>query len=97
MKFYLAGPVGYGYPGIEWKSDMKKILRGKGHEVYDPIENDIKYPEVPRMNTMKDNPKKNWREIKMIMQEIFIDDCSYIQQCDYIICYFIGKAFGTIS
>lgn len=97
MKFYLAGPVGYGHPGIEWKSEIKKILRVAGHEVYDPIENDTKYPEVSSMNLMKKNPQKNWRNIKRIMQKIFIDDCLYIEKCDYIICYFIGRAFGTIS
>lgn len=97
MKFYLAGPVGYGTPGVEWKESLKHMLRKKGHEVYDPIENDHRYARVKEMNEMKSNPKEYWREIHSIMQEIFRDDCVFITECDYIICYFVGKSFGTIS
>lgn len=97
MKFYLAGPVGYGKDGTKWKDNIKKILRAKRHEVYDPIENDEKYEDVEEMNKMKDNPRKYHKEIKKIMAEIFIDDCKYITECDYIICYFSGKALGTAS
>ena len=97
MKFYLAGPVGYGIPGVEWKSGIKQLLRWRGHEVYDPIENDHKYPLVSKMNFLKEHPRKNAGEIKQIMQEIFIDDCAFISECDYLICYFVNKAYGTIS
>jgi|SRR3989344_531965 len=97
MKFYLAGPVGYGNPGIEWKEKIKKELRSKGHEVYDPIENDGKYPGIKDMNKMKLDSKKYFDEIRKIMQEVFIDDCKFITECDYLICYFIGRSYGTIS
>ena len=97
MKFYLAGPVGYGTPGTEWKDKIKALLRRHGHEVYDPIENDHKYPEVSAMNVMKDNPKKHQEEVRKIMQPIFWDDCAYITDCDYVICYFVGNSLGTSS
>lgn len=97
MKFYLAGPVGYGSPGIEWKEEMKEFLRSCGHEVYDPIENDHKYPLVAKMNVLKENAREHTLEIKQIMQEIFMDDCAFISECDYVICYFAGRGYGTIS
>lgn len=97
MKFYLAGPVGYGIPGVEWKSELKSYLRSCGHEVYDPIENDGKYLRVSEMNMMKENPKIYYKDIHEIMQEIFLDDCLFISDCDYLICYFIGRSYGTIS
>ncbi len=97
LKFYLAGPVGYGSPGIEWKQEMKDILRSYNHEVYDPIENDDKYPEIPKMNILKENPKEHYKEIKRIMKTVFIDDCEFITNCDYVICYFTGRALGTAS
>ncbi len=97
MKFYLAGPVGYGVPGIEWKQEIKDALRKKGHVVYDPIENDGKYPDIERMNVMKQNPKKYYKDIKSIMQQVFVDDCEFITDCDYLICYFVGRSYGTIS
>ena len=97
MKIYLAGPVGYGTPGIEWKQEFTKTLRTRGHTVYDPIDNDILHPEVPKMNTMKEDPKQNWREIKRIMQSIFNEDCRFITDFDYLICYFSGRALGTAS
>ncbi len=58
MKFYLAGPVGYGNPGIEWKLEIKNYLRRAGHNVYDPIENDSNYPKVTRLNEIKKISKK---------------------------------------
>lgn len=97
MKFYLAGPVGYGENGIEWKREIKEYLREKGNVVYDPIENDHKYPLVEKMNIMKSQSKRYFREIKEIMQEIFVDDCEFITNCDYLICYYIGRSYGTIS
>ena len=97
MKFYLAGPVGYGKYGTKWKDGIKELLRNKGYEVYDPIENDEKYTNVSKMNEMKKYPKKHHKAIKRIMQEIFIDDCKFITDCDYIICYFSGRALGTAS
>ncbi len=97
MKFYLAGPVGYGFPGKEWKEEIKCLLRDKGHEVYDPLENDHRYPRVLAMNEMKANPRRYWKDIREIMQEIFRDDCAFISTCDYLICYFVGRAYGTIS
>lgn len=97
MKFYLAGPVGYGPEGTTWKDDIKCILRSKGHEVYDPIENDGKYPDVLKMNIFKFDPKKYYKEIHQIMQEIFFDDCDYITNCNYLICYFSGRSYGTVS
>jgi hypothetical protein len=97
MKFYLAGPVGYGTPGINWKKKIKHDLRTAGHEVYDPIENDVHYALVEAMNKMKKQPMLYHIEIKEIMQEIFIDDCKFIANCDYVICYFVGKSYGTIS
>lgn len=97
MKIYLAGPVGYGHPGKEWKEEIKSLLRKKGHEVYDPIKNDGKYPEVDKMNRLKLSPKKHHLEIKRIMQQIFLDDTKYISNADYVICYFAGRALGTSS
>ena len=97
MKFYLAGPVGYGPDGVLWKQNIKLFLRSRNHEVYDPIENDGNYSRVKEMNEMKYNPKKYHAEIKAIMQEIFQEDCKFIGDCDYLICYFTGRAYGTIS
>ena len=97
MKFYLAGPVGYGNPGKEWKENIKSILIDAGHEVWDPIENDANYPGVNEMNQMKENPRIYFKEIKEIMQGLFIDDCKFIDECDYIICYFVNRSYGTIS
>jgi hypothetical protein len=97
VKFYLAGPVGYGNPGREWKHDLVTLIRDAGHTVYDPIENDDKYPLVETMNQLKKSPRENCAKIKEIMQEIFIDDCEFITGSDYIICYFAGRALGTSS
>jgi hypothetical protein len=97
MKFYLAGPVGYDAEGVAWKKGMKDFLRQSGHEVYDPIENDFKYPQVSKMNILKENSKENWAATKEIMQEIFRDDCRYITNCDFLICYFKGRSLGTAA
>jgi nucleoside 2-deoxyribosyltransferase len=97
MKFYLAGPVGYGSPGREWKNGIKNSLINSWHEVWDPIENDANYPRVNEMNKMKENPRVYFKEIREIMQEIFFDDCKFIEECDYLICYFVNRSYGTIS
>lgn len=97
QKFYLAGPVGYGKDGTDWKEKLKQILRKNGHTVYDPIENDGKYPLIPKMNKLKEESKKNFKEIKQIMQNVFTDDCEFIKESDYLLCYFKGRAYGTIS
>lgn len=97
MKLYLAGPVGYGTPGIEWKEEIKNVLRKKGHVVYDPIENDEHYPRVVELNEWKKSPRKHWIDIHNLMQDIFVDDNNFITECDYIICYFAGRALGTSS
>ena len=97
MKFYIAGPVGYGAPGKEWKENIKSMLIRAGHEVWDPIENDANYPRVNEMNEMKKNPKLHFKEIKDVMQGLFIDDCKFIENCDFLICYFANKSYGTIS
>ena len=97
MKFYLAGPVGYGNPGREWKEKIKSMLIRYGHDVWDPIENDANYPLVDNMNKMKEKPKIYFKEIKEIMQGLFIDDCKFIEECDFLICYFINKSYGTVS
>ena len=97
MKFYLAGPVGYGNPGREWKEKIKSMLIRYGHDVWDPIENDANYPLVDNMNKMKEKPKIYFKEIKEIMQGLFIDDCKFIEKCDFLICYFINKSYGTVS
>ncbi len=31
------------------------------------------------------------------MQGIFKDDCNYIRNCDYVICYFSGRSLGTAA
>jgi nucleoside 2-deoxyribosyltransferase len=97
MRFYLAGPVGYGNPGTEWKYDIKQLLRERGHEVYDPIENDDNYSEVVTMNEMKKSPEIHCQKIREIMQRIFRDDCEFISTCDYIVCYFANRGLGTSS
>ena len=43
MRFYLAGAIEYSPDlGRAWRKDLTVFLRGLGHEVYDPVDDELK-------------------------------------------------------
>lgn len=89
MLFYLAGSIEYSPDhGKSWRAQVTPLLKGQGHDVYDPAEDETKNLtelEVREFRSWKTSDPIRFRET---VRKIIAYDLDFIEQrCDAVLCF----------
>lgn len=99
MLAYLAGAIEYapGH-GKEWRREIIPFLRGLGHEVYDPAEDERKSLSREEQENLRAWKYTNLGRFQSTVRKIIDYDLDIVAKADYLVCYFdenVLKGGGT--
>lgn len=100
MRVYLCGAIEYSPDnGRRWRSELTPVLRGIGHEWYDPAQDERKNLDEEEIAHFREWKTTDFPRFQQAIRKIIHYDLDWIEkQTDYIICYWdehAAKGAGT--
>jgi len=89
MLAYLAGAIEYAPDhGKGWRREITPFLRGLGHEVYDPAEDEKKTLSREEQENLRVWKYTALGRFQSTVKKIVDYDLDIVSKADYLICYF---------
>ena len=100
MLFYLAGSIEYSPDyGKSWRAEITPLLKGLGHQVYDPAEDELKNLTREEAQEFRSWKASDLARFQSAIRKIIAYDLDLIEhRADAIVCYwdrYAGKGAGT--
>jgi nucleoside 2-deoxyribosyltransferase len=94
---YLAGPMEF-QDGQGWRDYVESALAPLNLRIFNPYKNkfirNFEESEEARQHLMKLREEGKFEELAVACKEIRIYDLSYVDRCDFLICYLNTKIFS---
>jgi hypothetical protein len=94
MQVYLSGAIEYSPDhGKSWRAEITPFLKGRGHEVYDPAEDEKKNLSEEERQNFRAWKHSDLPRFQQAIRKIIAYDLDWIEQrTDYIVAYWDAHA-----
>lgn len=94
MRFYLAGAIEYSPDlGRAWRQELTTFLRARGHDVYDPVDDELKSLTEEERRHFRSWKQTDLDRYRVALRKIIAYDLDVVEhRCDGVIAYWDAHA-----